>query len=228
MPVDIEQRQDIRFGVYLRPSLAMARAQISLHEVVARQYGSMCAGRFMPHATIKGFYRSDASVDEMVAALDPVMACHDPFEVTSSGLAPLGKRGSVVFDIHHGADGEASQPLVALHRDVFSAVLPLVHDGCDFTPGEPALDAFHAHLTVMMGDIPRGLEQEILAFLREEEPAGPPSFVADRLHLVALRSDAWDGRWWETMRWTLLHSWRLGGESVRVIDPTWNLPDGVD
>ncbi len=223
MQADLAQRDAIRFGVYLRPSLAMSRAQIELHEVVAHQYGSMCAGRFMPHATIKGFYRSDATVDEMVAALDPVMASNQPFEVTNGGLITMG-RGGVVIDIQHDGAGEPNAAMVALHRGVFGAVRPLVHPDCAFTQGEPALDAFHAHLTVMMGDIPRGLEAEILEFLRDAEPVGPGAFTAERLHLVALRSDAWDGRWWETMRWTLLHSWRLGGESVRVSEPAWNLP----
>lgn len=223
MLADLSQRDAIRFGVYLRPPLAMSRAQIALHEVVARQYGSMCAGRFMPHATIKGFYRSDAPVDEMVAALDPVMASHRPFNVANSGLTSMGC-GRVVIDIQHDANGEPNAAMAALHRDVFDAVRPLVHPGCDFTPGEPALDAFHAHLTVMMGDIPRGLEAEILAFLRDAEPVGPESFTAERLHLVALRSDDWDGRWWETMRWALVHAWCLGGESVPVREPAWNRP----
>ena len=52
----VEGQPDVRFGLYLRPPLAMSRAQAELHDIVARQYGSMCAGRFMPHATIKGFF----------------------------------------------------------------------------------------------------------------------------------------------------------------------------
>lgn len=220
----VEGAPDVRFGLYLRPSLAMARAQAELHDLIARQYGSICAGRFMPHATIKGFFRSDATVDAMVAALEPVMAAHDPFEVLNDGPVPFGASGSIVIDIHHDAHGDDNAALTGIHRDVFAALRPLVREDCDFTPHEGALDGFHAHLTLMMGDVPHGLEGEILAFVREAEPIGPPAFIADRFHLVAARSDAWDGAWWETMQWTLLHSWRLGGESVRVADPQWNTP----
>jgi 2'-5' RNA ligase len=222
----IEQQPDIRFGLYLRPSLAMSRAQAEIHDIVARQYGTMCAGRFMPHATIKGFFRSDASVDELVAALEPVMARHEPYEAVNRGMIPFGKSGGPVLDIHHDRDGAVNAAQQRLHEDVFTALRPLVRDDCDFTPVEGAMDTFHAHLTLAMGDIPRELLAELLAFLRDAEPIGPASFTAERFHLVAMRSRQWDGPWWETMQWTLLHSWRVGsdGESVRVTEPAWNTP----
>lgn len=224
MVARIEGEPDIRFGVYLRPSFEMSRAQVEIHDLVARQYGSMCAGRFMPHVTIKGFFRSDATVDELASALEPVMARHDPFEAYNGGIIPFRSSGSIVLDIQHDPEGEPNGPLNRLHGDVFSALEPLIRSDCDFTPREGRLDRFHAHLTLMMGDIPQGLGEEIHEFLQHAEPIGPPSFLADRYHLVALRSQQWDGPWWETMQWTLLHSWRLGGESVRVVDPTWNEP----
>jgi len=224
MAAIVEGQPDIRFGLYLRPSLEMSRAQIEMHELVARQYGSMCAGRFMPHATIKGFFRSDATVDELVASLEPVMARHKPFEVFNGGIIPFGRGESVVIDIQHDVDGRPNEPLNRFHRDVFTSLSPHVRDDCDFTPKEGKLERFHAHLTLMMGDIPRGLGPEIHEFLQGAEPIGPPSFTADRFHLVAVRSRQWDGSWWESMQWTLLHSWRLGGESVRVESPTWNVP----
>lgn len=226
MRAAVEHTDDVRFGLYLRPSLAMSRAQVEIHDLVARQYGSMCAGRFMPHATIKGFFRSDATVDELVGALDPVMVRSEPFQVVNGGIVPFGGSGSIAFDIHHDRNGQPNQPLVHLHHDVFSALTPLIRPDCDFTPKEGKLAGFRAHLTVMMGDIPRGLEAEILEFLRDAGPVGPPEFLADRFHLVAVRSQDWDGAWWETMQWTLLHSWRPGGERVRVLNPTWNVPAG--
>jgi hypothetical protein len=154
------------------------------------------------------------------------MASHAPYEVVNGGMIPFGKGGGPVLDVHHDRDGSINAAQQRLHEDVFSAILPLVREDCDFTPVEGAMDRFHAHLTLAMGDIPRELTDEMLAFLREAEPIGPPSFTADRFHLVAMESRQWDGPWWETMRWTLLHSWRLGGESVRIAEPVWNLPSG--
>jgi len=53
----------------------------------------------------------------------------------------------------------------------------------------------------------------LIAFLRDAERSGE-TFTADRMHLVAVRQRQWAGPWWESMQWTLLHAWRLGGESV--------------
>lgn len=221
----VEGQPDIRFGLYLRPSLAISRAQAEMHDLIARQYGSMCAGRFMPHATIKGFFRSDGSVEAMVNALDPVMRERQPFVVTNVGPIQFGGNGSIVLDIHHDADGNPNRDLVEMHRAVFTALEPLIRPDCDFTPREGKLDRFHAHLTLMMADIPKGLEDEIHEFVRDAEPIGPPEFVAERFHLVAVRSQDWDGSWWESMQWTLLHSWKPGeAEGTPVLAPTWNRP----
>jgi 2'-5' RNA ligase len=220
----VERQPDVRFGLYLRPPLAMSRAQAEIHDIVARQYGSMCAGRFMPHATIKGFFRSDASVAGMVAALDPVMTRHEPIAVINRGIIPFGRNGGPVLDIQHREDGSTNAALQGFHEDVFTALSPLIRDDCDFTPVEGAMERFHAHLTLAMGDIPKGLTGELVAFLRDAEPIGPDSFTADRFHLVACRSRQWSGPWWESMQWTLLHSWQLGGEGTRVESPTWNAP----
>ncbi len=224
MAAVVEGQPDIRFGLYLRPSLAMSRAQAEIHDVVARQYGSTCAGRFMPHATIKGFFRSDASVEAMVAALEPAMVHHESFEVVNGGVIPFGRSGGPVIDIQHLGDGSVNEPLQRLHENVFTALLPLVREDCDFTPVEGAMDTFHAHLTLAMGDIPKGLTGELIDFLRDAEPIGPSSFMAEVFHLVAVRSRDWAGAWWESMQWTLLHSWRLGAEGTRVERPAWNLP----
>jgi hypothetical protein len=39
---------------------------------------------------------------------------------------------------------------------------------------------------------------------RKAEPIGPPSFLAEVVHLLAFTSDRWKGWWWETLRWKLL------------------------
>lgn len=225
MDAHVEGAPDVRFGLYLRPPLAMAQAQVAMHDLVARQYGSMTAGKFMPHATIKGFFRSVSTVPELVVALDPALASIAPFEVTNGGVIGFGPR-SIVIDVQHDAAGRPNPRMNALHRVVLDALLPHIHPDCDFTPKEALGDAFHAHLTLMMGDAPKGLVAEVLAFLTEAGPVGPPTFTADRCHLVAVRSDHWADRWWLSMQWTLLHSWRLGGDggadSVPVERPTWN------
>ncbi len=203
----------------------MARAQVEMHDLIARQYGSMCAGRFMPHSTIKGFFRSTATVGKLAAVIDSAMSRHKPFEVKNGGPVLFGGGGTIVLDIHHGPDGGPNPAIVRMHRDVFTTLAPFVHQECDFTPVESSLNEFHAHLTLMMGDVPQALKDEIFDFVCEAESIGPPTFTAERVHLVALRSQEWYGPWWETLQWTILHSWSLGSGSATVERPTWNLPD---
>ena len=80
---DIEANPDIRFGWYLRPSRQMSDAQIEIHRLLEYQYGMIGGGVFMPHATIKGFFRSDAPVSEIVAAFDRASASISP--ISSGG-----------------------------------------------------------------------------------------------------------------------------------------------
>lgn len=197
-----------RYGCYLRPSFAMCRAQTEIHDLLGRQYGLQAAGRFMPHGTLKGFFRSDAPVEEMVARLDPVLADVEPFPVYNGGVTAY-RDLALVLDIHQTPDGERNEPLQALHEATVAALLPLVHPACEFTPREPSGDRYRAHLTLAMADIPPRFFDEIHRFVREADPIGPSSFLLKVVQLFAFTSEDWTGPWWETLRWELLHSWRL-------------------
>jgi hypothetical protein len=204
----------IRYGFYLRPSYAMARAQAEMHDLLTRQYGLRVAGRFMPHATIKGFFMSQATVAEIIGRIDPVMAGRPPFPVYNRGPIPFGKSG-IALDIQRTPDGSRNEPLQAVHASALTALLPLVASDCNFTPHEWYGDRFSAHLTLAMADIPGWAFGEVLDFVRQAAPIGPPTFTADTFHLFAFFIEDWEGNWWETMRWKLLHSWRLApNESV--------------
>lgn len=198
----------IRYGCYLRPSWAMSRAQAEVHDVLARQYHLQAAGKFMPHATLKGFFRSDAPVDDMIAALDRHLDGIAPFTVINNGPIRFGNE-SVVLNINQDEDGERNPGTQALHEAVWDALEPFVHPACDFTPKEWARERFFCHLTLAMADVPHALFEEIFAFIREAEPIGPRRFTAEAVHLFAFRSEDWAGAWWETLEWDLLHSWRL-------------------
>jgi 2'-5' RNA ligase len=197
-----------RYGFYLRPSPAMCRAQAEIHALLERQYGLRAAGRFMPHATIKGFFRSDASQAELEAGCARAVAGRAAFTIFNQGVVPFGTSG-IALHIQRLPSGEPNGPLQALHEAAWAALTPHIHPECDFTPREGAGPRFDAHLTLAMADIPRQLFDEVLAFLRELEPIGPASFRADTLQLFAFTSTEWGGPWWETLRWIHLASWRL-------------------
>jgi len=201
--------EQIRYGFYLRPSFSMSRAQVEIHEILRHQYGLHVASSFMPHATLKGFFRSDAPVATIVARLDTALAGREPFVVYNNGVVPF-RTSAIVVLVQHLPDGKTNQPLQALHEAALDALLPLVHPACNFTPREWYGKRFAAHLTLAMADIPEPHFAEILRFVRAAAPILPASFVADTLQLFAFTSDDWAGRWWETMRWELLHSWAMG------------------
>ena len=198
-----------RYGFYLRPSFAMCRAQAELHDLLARQYGLQAAGRFMPHATIKGFFRTAEPVAELVARLDGALAGRAPILVHNGGVVPFLNL-AIVLTVQRLPDGGPNGPLQALHETAWAALRPAVHPDCEFTPGEWHGPLFEAHLTLAMADIPAPLFDEVLAFVQDAEPVGPVSFVADTFHLVAFGSDDWAGRYWNTLQWEVVHSWRLG------------------
>lgn len=208
----IEGNPDINYGWYLRPSYAMSRAQAEMHDLLRRQFGLIGGGAFMPHATIKGFFRSDATIPELIAAFDTAVEGHEEFMVYNKGPVPYG-RTSVVLDINETPDGSVNAPLLALHQSAWNAIAPLVHPDCPVTPREPAMDRFHAHLTLAMADLREDFFDEVVAFISEAAPIGPKSFTAQFCHLFAFRSKNWAGDWWNTLEWQMLHSWKLGSRT---------------
>lgn len=206
---EIERRQDIRYGWYLRPSYAMSRDQAEMHDLLRRQFGLRGGGVFMPHATIKGFFRSDASVAEIVAAFDRAVQGKGPFTIYNAGPIPFG-RTSIVLDIDGTPEGTQNVSLRAIHDAGWATIGPLVHPECNFTGHEPAEDRFHAHLTLAMADLRPEFYDEVHAFIMDAAPIGPPTFEARYFHLFAFHSEDWGGRWWESLTWSLLHGWDLG------------------
>lgn len=208
---EIEANPDIRFGWYLRPSRQMSDAQIKIHRLLQYQYGMIGGGVFMPHATIKGFFRSDAAVSEIVAAFDRAVAGKSAYTVHNAGARVSGK-GSIILDIHHNADGSVNMAQQQLHESGWQEISPLIHPECNFTPVEGSMERFWAHLTLAMADLPEPFFDEIWDFVHADGPIGPETFTAEYLHLFAFHSQDWHGNWWETLTWKLLHGWRLPRE----------------
>lgn len=209
---EIEGNPDVSYGWYLRPSYAMSRAQAEMHDLLRRQFGLVAGGVFMPHATIKGFFRSDATIPELIASFDTAVVGHETFTVYNKGPVPFG-RTSVVLNINETPDGAVNAPLLALHQSAWNAVTPLVHPACPVTPREPAMDRFHAHLTLAMADLREDFFDEVFAFINDATPLGPDSFPAEYCHLFAFRSKNWAGDWWNTLEWQWLHNWKLGSRA---------------
>jgi hypothetical protein len=205
---ELEKNPDIRFGFYLRPSLEISQAQAMIHDLLKRQFGLVCGGVFMPHATIKGFFRSDASLAEINAACDRATDGVAAIPVVNNGVIAFG-RGGLALNVHQDEYGERNEALFRFHCGVMDQIEPLIHPECDFSPKEWAREKFFAHLTLAMADMPDFAFDEIHEFVRQAEPLGKPRFMAEYFHLYAFHSENWGSEWWHTLEWTLLDSWKL-------------------
>ena len=204
----IEANPSIRYGWYLRPSRQMCDAQIEIHRLLEYQYGMIGGGVFMPHATIKGFFRSDALITDIVAAFDSAVEGHEAYTVFNAGPIGLPNAG-IMLNIHQNSDGSVNMAQQKLHESAWNAIAPLVHTECDFSPREGSMERFFAHLTLSMSDMRPEFYEEILEFIQANGPIGPSTFTAEYFHLFAFHSEDWSGEWWHTLKWKLLHGWRL-------------------
>ncbi|CAN5659598.1 hypothetical protein BH23CHL5_BH23CHL5_04270 [soil metagenome] len=199
---------EVRYGYYLRPSPQMCNAQVRIHLLLERQFGLRVAGRFMPHATIKGFFASEADVDHIRESAKSIVDGLTTFPVFSQGAVGFGSLG-IALSIMRMPDLAQNDMLQALHDRALEVLMPLVSGTCNFTPNEWLGVRFEAHLTLAMADIPSTLFNEVLQFVQALEPVGPEMFMAERLHLYAFESEDWHADWWDSLRWELIDSWNL-------------------
>jgi 2'-5' RNA ligase len=189
----------LRYGVYLLPAPPLAAAVAAVHDRLAREHGLRAAGRFMPHVTLKGFFRSEADPAELEARLRPALHGRPPVTLHNAGAVALGP-DTIALDVDADPGGGRNRALHDLHVAVFDAMGACVARGCEFTAAEFAGDAFRAHLTLAMADIPPDRFSELLA-LTAQAPVGPPSSEAIEVALFAFDSHDWAGSWWETLTW---------------------------
>lgn len=199
-----------RYGFYLRPDWATSRAVHATHRLLEAQYQLRTAGRFMPHATLKGFFRSAAEPDTMIARLDRALAGWRSFPVFNNGMTRFGPR-SIVVGLRCLPDGSPNLPLFDLHERAWLALEPLIDPACEFVTRDPrgrdGDNPFHPHLTLAMADLRPELQDEVFSFIAQGGPVGPPQFTADTVQLFRFTAD-WDKGWHHTLHWELLHSWR--------------------
>lgn len=53
------------------------------------------------------------------------------------------------------------------------------------------------------------LRDEVIEYVRALPVSCPEEFPGDTVTLYRTRSDDWTGRWWRTLTWEHVHTWRL-------------------
>ena len=196
-----------RYAVYLIPPYEVAHLVSDVHELLKKQFGFIAASKFQVHATLKGFFKcSKCGVESLIASLDPVFANQEAI--------PIHIEGFHVDEVGFGLDvsrigGTSNSRLADLRSKIVDAVIPFVAEDCDFVKSDLG-PPFKAHITLAFKDIAPDMREGVMDYL-EPAPLPQKPFAADTFHLLEFHSHDWDGNWYESLTWRILHSWYLAG-----------------
>ncbi len=199
-----------RYGVYLRPDPATCLAVTTITSQLRAQYGFISAGAFPPHATLVGSQHVPGDEEALVAAVAAALADQAPFTVHNSGL--VRQEAGPFFDVHHRADGHTvNTDLVDLARAVHTVVDPMTTAAVNPPPDKFDPQSWHAHLSLASHDLYTrpDLIEEVVAYVDDLPVSWPTSFTGDTVTMYRTRSEDWTGRWWHTLTWSHMHTWRL-------------------
>lgn len=147
--------------------------------------------------------------EEIVTAVTRGLAEVPSFTVHNAGVRRQGV--GLVYDVHHLADGiTPNAAFTELAARVDQAVLPL--ETAEPTHTNPFdADTFRAHLSLVSHDmyVRPDLSEEVEEYVRGLPVPFPESFTGDTVTLYRTRSDDWSGRWWRTLTWEHVRTWRL-------------------
>lgn len=197
------------WGVYLRPDPITCKAIADLTDLCKRQFGIVSAAAFAPHATLAGAVPSNASAEDFIRVLDPLLTSTASFPMFNAGIAR--RPSTVYYDIDTLQDGEVNQPLHDLASAVNEAIMPITayQPGEWTTPFEPA--KFWAHFSLASHDLRdrEDLRDEVEEYLRTIPMEYSKTFTAEWITLYRFHSADWNSEWWQDLTWDHVKSWRL-------------------
>ena len=198
---------DVRYGVYLRPDPTTCWTVTQITTALRAQFGLISAGAFPPHATLVGNLATDATADDVIAAVGPILRTAPVVEVFNAGVRRV--EDWFEYDITNG-------PLGAIAAEVIEAVLPLSKRVDDAYTVQVEDYVFSAHLGLASHDlqVDGHLADEVGGFLDDLPFAPPRSFLARWYSVFEFRADDWRGHWWKSLTWKHLHSWQVGERAV--------------
>ena len=201
-----------RYGLYLRPPAVISRIQSEIHELMKRQYGLVSAGAFPPHMTILGHVATRDDHQEVIDAATAAMDGVHAVRIFNRGLGatPGHGIGHIVGSL---PNGDPNPALVDLFRRASQHLDPLrVPVEGEYKPGVRKEADFYGHMTLAAHDLTLRPElfDEVFAFLSELDIGARGEYICDTAALYVYETNSgWDGKWWETMTWTLLKSFHL-------------------
>jgi hypothetical protein len=173
-----------------------------------KQFGLVSAGAFPPHITLIGNLCTQATEDELIAALDPVFDDVRPFPVYNSGIDRRGP-GTYEYNVNLDESGnKPNEPLGRVADTVAKTVAPLSVPVDEYMVTPVAEYKFAAHLGLASHElvVDNRLSQEVGDFLAGLPLQPPASFLARWYSVFEFRAD-WSSQWWQHMTWRHIHSW---------------------
>ena len=206
-----------RYGVYLRPDPRTCAAVTTITTHLRAQFGLISAGAFPPHATLAGSEPLGRDEDAIIDAITKPLTGRPAFPVRN--LGPVRRDGivggtpkaGIGYDIDQLEHGEKNLPFFELAAAVSDAVAPLRLPMDDPEPNYFDPETFNAHLSLASHDMFERPEliEEVQEYIDGLDIPYPRTFTGEWVALYRTRSDDWTGRWWHTLTWEHVHSWRL-------------------
>jgi hypothetical protein len=197
-----------RYGVFLRPDPATCWNVTQVTYALKQQFGLVSAGAFPPHATLVGNLATEATDDALVAVLNPVFEKLRTFPVFNSGIV---RATGYEYNVNLDALGSLpNEPLNRLAREVKETLLPLSTPVEDYRVTPVADYEFAGHLGLASHElaVDDSLADQIGEFLHELPIQPPPRVFDARWYSLFEFTSDWNSRWWETMTWRHVHSWK--------------------
>ncbi|MBZ4487541.1 2'-5' RNA ligase family protein [Microbacterium sp. cx-55] len=198
-----------RYGIYLRPDARTCRAVTVVTDQLRAQYGLLSAGAFPPHATLVGSQPFGFAEPDVIDAVTTLLRSQRSFDVHNAGIRPQGR--GYVYDVSENPDGGVNEEFVRLARDIDATVAPFRRPMNSPLPNDFEPDVFHAHLSLASHDlyVRPDLYAEVGEFIRELDVPVPAGFVGRTVVMYRTACADWSGRWWQTMTWEHIRTWRL-------------------
>jgi hypothetical protein len=199
------------YSVYLLPPTGLAASIDSLREELEQCYECHAARSFMVHCALKDFFQMDLgkTEEQLKQTLHPVISSFAAFQIQPNEITHL--LDSIIIDL-----ASLRNPrLQDLRNAIYHHIDPdFVHPGCPFTSDERKY-GYAAHITLALKDLAFAdiVEAEEYARQRANELGLLRPFIARTVALYRFTTEAttWEDRyrWWETLRYEPLQTWRL-------------------
>lgn len=201
-----------RYGVFLRPAPQLGLEALKAMKVAYEQFGFTAAMAYPPHTTIMGSLSlKDHNEEALTEAVDKALEGQKPIAVSTPGIVrtPWG----IAYELRD--DTEDNSKLKELMGSIQKQIDPLLSypplDRSVASRRKASPDTYVPHLSIVSHDglwFP-DLADEAFEYLSEAQIGKGGNYLANYVTLYRFRSEDWTGRYWETMQWMIVKSWKL-------------------